>query len=211
MKRGLFISLEGGEGSGKTTQIKALQTSLDPGTLFTREPGGTMDAEKIRALLVQRDGGDWSAEAECLLLFAARHMHARDLIRPALAQGRDVVTDRFTDSTRAYQGHGRGLDPSWIENLNRLTLGDFQPDVTFILDIPVETGLHRAGQRLVNDDVKAREDRFERLGIDFHQRMRDGFHAIAAANPARCRIIDAARESAEVTAEILSLIGAARV
>lgn len=212
MTRGLFISLEGGEGSGKTTQIKAIQAALTAqgrDVVVTREPGGTKEAEKIRALLVQRDGGDWSPEAECLLFFAARAMHVRDLIRPALDRGQVVITDRFTDSTRAYQACGRQVDKDWIERLNALVLGDFAPDLTLILDLPVETGLRRSGRRLAasTGDGGHAEDRFERLDLDFHHRMRDGYLAVARAEPERCCVIDADRPADAVTRDILATIG----
>ena len=207
MGRGLFISLEGGEGSGKTTQIRAVQMALQGqghDVIVTREPGGTPEAEQIRGLLVRRYGGDWSAEAEALLFFAARTMHVRDLIAPALAAGKTVITDRFTDSTRAYQAYGRQFDRDWIERLNTLALGDFAPDLTLILDLPAEQGLARAAHRRTPD-----EDRFETLDLDFHHRMREGYLAIALAEPRRCRVIDAGRPAVDVTRDILAAIGAA--
>ncbi len=150
-KDGLFITLEGGEGSGKSTQIRRLKTAIESKgfqVVTTREPGGSPESEKIRRLLVERDGGDWNPISECLLLFAARSMHVEKLIRPALAQGKVVLCDRFTDSTRAYQGYGHNMDMETIETLNRLTLGDFRPKLTFILDLPVKEGLQRALDRM---------------------------------------------------------------
>jgi dTMP kinase len=150
MKGGLFITLEGGEGSGKTTQMKRLKSAIEAkgmDVLLTREPGGAPESEKIRKLLVERDGGDWNPISECLLLFAARSMHVEKLIKPALAANKVVICDRFTDSTRAYQGCGHKVDLETIETLNRLTLGDFKPKMTFILDIPVKEGLQRALDR----------------------------------------------------------------
>lgn len=189
---GLFITLEGGEGSGKSTQIRRLAGFLEKqghAVIVTREPGGTPEAEKIRNLLVQRDGGDWTPLTECLLLFAARVMHVETLIKPALAAGKIVISDRFTDSTRAYQSYGHGVDRDVIEKLNTLTLGDFKPDVTFILDVEVEEGLARAGKRLARDESS--EDKYELLGVSFHQRLRDGYLAIAAREPGRCHVVNA--------------------
>lgn len=189
---GLFITFEGGEGSGKTTQIKLLADKLKEqgqDVIITREPGGTAEAEKIRSLLVNRDGGDWTPLAEVLLLFAARSMHVEKLIKPALAAGKTVICDRFTDSTRAYQSYGHGLPIETVESINKTTLNGFEPEVTFILDLPVETGLARAGKRLTEDASK--EDRFEKLKIDFHERLRQGYLDIAKKNPKRCMVINA--------------------
>jgi dTMP kinase len=163
--RGLFITLEGGEGSGKSTQLKRLAETLrgkGRDVVTTREPGGTPDAEKIRNLLVQRDGGEWTPMAECLLLFASRVMHVEKLIKPALEQGKIVISDRFADSTRAYQAYGHGINPQIIEQMNTLALGDFKPDLTFILDIDVDEGLKRAGNRI--SATASTEDKYERLG-----------------------------------------------
>jgi dTMP kinase len=189
---GLFITFEGGEGSGKTTQIKLLAERLKAyglDVITTREPGGTPEAEKIRSLLVNRDGGDWTPVAEVLLLFAARSMHVEKLIKPALAAGQIVISDRFTDSTRAYQSYGHGLPAETVESINKITLGNFAPGLTFILDLPVETGLARAGKRLAQD--ASQEDRFEKLKKDFHERLRQGYLDIARKNPQRCVVIDA--------------------
>lgn len=203
--RGIFITLEGGEGSGKSTQVRALsevlgkQMGLDVAT--TREPGGTPEAEKVRNLLVRNDGGAWAPEAEVLLLFAARQMHVRDMIRPALAEGKIVICDRFTDSTRAYQCYGHGVDEDLVDELDQLVLGGFRPDLTFILDLSVEEGLARAQKRIADDGLG--EDRFERLGKEFHSRLQWGFIEIAKNNPERCVIIDAAKPEEEITQEIM--------
>jgi dTMP kinase len=200
---GLFITFEGGEGSGKTTQIRLLADRLKAKGLpviTTREPGGTPEAEKIRSLLVNRDGGDWTPVSEVLLLFAARSMHVEKLIRPALAAGKIVISDRFTDSTRAYQSYGHGLPIETVEAVNRTALGDFTPGLTFILDLPVETGLARAGKRMARDASK--EDRFEQLKTDFHERLRQGYLSIARKNPKRCVVIDATRPIDAIAAEI---------
>lgn len=191
-KRGIFISFEGGEGSGKTTQIQLLKEYLEGkghDVVLTREPGGTPEAEKIRSLLVEREGGEWSPMAECLLLFAARAMHARDLIEPALNAGKIVLTDRFTDSTRAYQGYAGGMDLGQIEQLKQLSIGTLEPDLTFILDIPAAAGLARSNTRQTAQNIT--EDRFEKKSLDFHEALRQGFLILARQNPTRCHVIDA--------------------
>lgn len=198
--KGLFITLEGGEGAGKSTQSRRLKTALESAgrdVVLTREPGGTPEAEKIRDLLVQRDGGDWTPMAECLLFFAARQMHVETLIKPALAAGKIVICDRFTDSTIAYQGYGHGFDIATIEQIGKLSLGDFKPDLTFILDLPVADGLARSlKQKHTSSGKENTEDRFEKLKIDFHEKLRQGFLTIAEADKARCVVVDA-RESAD--------------
>lgn len=210
-KRGLFISFEGGEGAGKTTQINKLAAALtDKGhdVVTTREPGGTPEGEKIRALLVQRDGGPWSPMAEALLVFTARVQHVERIIKPALAEGKIVISDRFTDSTFAYQGHGHGLALKTIETLNQTTIGGFKPDLTFILDVDPETGLRRSGRRLASEQLqlKQTEDRFENLELDFHKRLRNGFLEIAKGDPGRCHIIDASAKASDIAEDILAIV-----
>lgn len=182
-----FITLEGGEGAGKSTQAKRLKAALEADGLsvcLTREPGGSPGAEDIRRLLVQGEPGRWDVLTETLLLFAARVDHIVRTIRPALQAGQWVISDRFTDSTYAYQGAGRGLDESAIAALDAATTGSFKPDLTIILDVPVEQGLSRAGHR--GDS----ETRFERFDRDFHERLRAYFRALAAREPDRCLLID---------------------
>ncbi len=201
MNKGFFITLEGGEGSGKSTQIKTLAARLrDEGheVVITREPGGTPEAEKIRELLVKRDGGAWTPVAEILLLFAARQMHVERLIKPELENGSIVISDRFTDSTRAYQSYGHGIPLETVEGINKLALNGFAPDLTFILDIPVEMGLARAGKRLQRD--KSGEDRFENLDVSFHERLRKGYLDIARKEAGRCVVIDASQPVEKVAA-----------
>lgn len=203
----LFITFEGGEGSGKSTQIKLLADKLkEIGCDFikTREPGGTPEAEKIRNLLVQRDGGEWSPAAECLMMFAARSMHVQDVILPALAQGKVVLCDRFSDSTYAYQGYGHEVSIANIGAVETASIGDFKPDITFIFDIDAEEGLKRSSKRLA--DQGSQEDRFENMDIDFHKRLRQGFLDIAKNNPARCFVIDATKSVDDIATEILSIV-----
>lgn len=173
----------------------------------TREPGGSPSAEAIRRLLLEGEGERWDAIGEALLLYAARRDHVARLIRPALDAGKWVVCDRFNDSTIAYQGYGRALPLAELAALQRFALGDFRPDLTLILDLPVAHGLARAARRA------GAADRFERLDRDFHQRLRDGFLAIAAAEPERCVVIDASGDPDSVyramTAAVCSRLGVA--
>ena len=207
MAKGFFISLEGGEGSGKTTQINHIVNMLSErgyDVITTREPGGVPEAESIRNLLVQRDGGQWNAISEVLLLFAARSMHVEKLIKPALSEGKVVICDRFSDSTIAYQGYGRGLDLDTIREIERLSIGNFKPDLTFILDIDVRTGLKRSTARLSGED--STEDRFERMDIEFHEKLREGFLEIARKNEGRCYILNAGQGVEQLCDEIKNII-----
>lgn len=202
-KRGYFITLEGGEGAGKTTQAKRLQALFEEKgrtVLLTREPGGTPEAEKIRDLIVQRDGGNWSPLAECLLLYAARVQHVRDKIKPALDRGDIVICDRFADSTIAYQGYGHGFDLEKINALHTLSLGDFKPDVTLIFDIDPKSGLARAAIR------HGTEDRMEKMDIGFHDRLRDGFLTIAKQEPSRCAVVDAFASADDITNSLRDIL-----
>lgn len=192
MARGKFITFEGGEGGGKSTQVKRLIAALESAgirAISTREPGGAPASEDIRELLVSGAVDRWTPMAEVLLNYAAREIHVAKTIAPALEQGIWVISDRFSDSTMAYQGYGGGIDRDRIAGIHKSVLDDFMPDLTLILDLPVEQGLARAGKRLADD--ASNEDRFERMGRDFHNRLRDGFLAIAHDNPDRCRVINA--------------------
>lgn len=188
MSRGRFISFEGGEGSGKSTHARLLVEGLrglSIDVLATREPGGTPGAEAIRELLVRGDTGRWDGITEALLHYAARREHLTKAVWPALESGTWVVSDRFADSTLAYQGYGLGLGQAVIANLHKMAVGDFWPDLTLILDVPVDQGLTRSGGR------DSGEDRYERMGADVHERIREGFRKIAARHPERCVMIDA--------------------
>jgi dTMP kinase len=196
MAPGLFITFEGGEGAGKSTQIARLAAKLkekEAPVLVTREPGGTPEAEAIRTAIVSGSVGSWSPLAETLLVNAARDSHLRDRIRPALDSGMIVLCDRFLDSTRAYQGAAGGVDPKLISSLESHVVGTTVPDLTLILDIDPQLGLMRA---------KSEENRFERKSVDFHSKLRAAFREIAAAEPQRCRIIDASGSPDSVFAAI---------
>lgn len=199
MNAGRFITFEGGEGAGKSTQIKLLAEALAARGiphLVTREPGGTTGAESIRRLLVEQ-GETWEPMTETVLFLAARVDHVRKKILPALRAGEWVLCDRFADSTAVYQGIGKGISREFLDMAHRLILGDFQPDLTLILDLPTEEGLKRAGAR------GGKENRFEALGLEFHRCIRQGFLAIAQAQPERCAVIDAAQPPEAVHAAIL--------
>ena len=203
MARGKFITFEGGEGTGKSTQIALLAEALTQADLrvyTTREPGGSPGAEEIRKLLVTGAPDRWDPMTEALLHFAARRNHLQSIIHPRLEAGDWVLSDRFADSTLAYQGYGHGLGPEVIARLYALAVGDFTPDLTLILDVPVELGLERAASR--NDG----EDRYERLGPDFHERLREGFAEIARREPARCALIDASGPVDRVQAAIRAAV-----
>jgi len=203
---GRFVTLEGGEGAGKTTQIRRLADALRAdgrGVLVTREPGGSPGAEEIRGLIVSGEPGRWDPMTEALLLYAARRDHLERTIRPALAAGRWVLCDRFADSTMAYQGYGHGLGRQAIIDLHRAAIGDVRPDLTLILDLPVEIGLRRAAGR---GGAGRAEDRFDRMGALFHQRLRDGFLDIARHEPDRCRVVDAARDADAVAADLVAAV-----
>jgi dTMP kinase len=185
---GLFVTLEGGEGAGKSTLIRGLGARLAQNGVshdISREPGGTPGAEAIRALLVEGDPGRWTSGTEVLLFFAARHDHLERRIRPSLAAGGVVLCDRFSDSTRAYQGAAGGSGAAMVELLDQLVVGPTQPDLTFILDLPPEIGLARAASR------GGGEARFEAKALAFHEALRAAYLEIAAANPRRCVVLDA--------------------
>jgi dTMP kinase len=188
--RGKFISFEGGEGSGKSTQIKKLAERLATAKLraiVTREPGGSPGAEIIRHLVLSGMGKLLGPEAETLLFAAARDDHVRTLIEPALTRGTWVLCDRFADSTRAYQGSLGSVPAALINAMQRVTIGDLKPDLTIILDLPVEIGLQRAATRRGSGTP----DRFEGENLKFHQGLREAYRKIAADEPARCVLIDA--------------------
>jgi dTMP kinase len=199
--RGKFISFEGGEGSGKSTQIKLLAERLAGAKLraiVTREPGGSPGAEIIRHLVLSGMGKLLGPDAETLLFAAARDDHVRTVIQPALSQGTWVLCDRFSDSTRAYQGRLGNVAPGVLNAMQRVTIGDLKPDLTIILDVPVEVGLKRAAARRGTGEP----DRFESEDIKFHQDLRDAYRQIAEEDPDRCVLIDASASPDAVAAQV---------
>ena len=205
MTKGLFITFEGGEGSGKSTQIKRLAAALSAdgrAVVQTREPGGSPGAEAIRALLVTGDPDRWDGMTEALLHYAARRDHVERTVKPALEAGSIVLCDRFADSTMAYQGYGHGLGRDTVAHIHDVTLGSFKPDLTLILDLPVEEGLKRAAGR------GGDERRYEDMDVAFHERLRAGFKEIAAAEPERCRIVDATGSEDDVALRVNDAIAA---
>ena len=200
---GRFITLEGGEGAGKSTQAKKIAAALKKRGIrcvSTREPGGSPGAEQIRDLIVHGEKGRWDPLTETLLIFAARADHVARTIRPALADKKWVICDRFTDSTFAYQGAGRGLARETIRRLDAVVLHDFRPDLTFILDLPVEAGLARTAKRPHG------ASRFESFDIAFHERLRRAFLDIARRDKKRCVVVDAAMDADDVFAAIWNVV-----
>ena len=206
----LFITFEGIEGCGKTTQIGYL-TSFFKKTrrpfLLTREPGGTKVGEKIRQILLSSDNAGMEPMAELFLYVADRIQHYHQVIVPALREGKVVLCDRFADATTVYQGFGRGLDLAWIEEIHSRALENTKPDLTFLLDLPVEVGLKRAWRRLKKD--QSREDRFEKEAMDFHQRIREGYLTLARKEPARMIVLDGMKDEQTLHREIVSHLPAA--
>lgn len=215
-----FITFEGIEGCGKTTQIRLLAAALTEAgnrVTLTREPGGCPIADKVRAILLDADNSAMTPSAELLLYAAARAQHVSEIIAPALGRGDIVLCDRFTDATLAYQGYGRGLDRETILRLNSLATAGYCPDLTLLIDCPVETGLERARERIAAasraDTGSEREERFELESRQFHQRVRDGYLSLAAEAPHRFVIVDgdgpreaiAAAITAAVTARLVQV------
>ena len=200
-----FVSFEGGDGAGKSTQILALQrylTGRGRSCLVTREPGGTTTGELIRNLLLKGGPQEIVSSAELFLYLADRAQHVNEIILPALHAGQIVLCDRFTDSTLAYQGYGRGIDLELLGTFNGFAVGGVKPDLTMLLDCPVNIGLARTRGRLNLDE---QQDRFEGETVAFHERIRAGFLSMAAAEPERFRIIDSSRPQGEVAREILGI------
>ena len=199
--RGRFVSFEGGEGSGKSTQIKLLAERLGAAklrTIVTREPGGSPGAEIIRHVVLSGMGKLLGPDAETLLFAAARDDHVRTVIQPALKQGLWVLCDRFSDSTRVYQGRLGQVAPAVLNAMERVTIGDLKPDLTVILDVPVEVGMRRAVARRGS----GAPDRFEAEDLKFHQDLREAYRQIAADEPQRCILIDANADANTVAASV---------
>jgi dTMP kinase len=200
---GRFITFEGGEGAGKSTQLRLLAEALrhrGQDVVVTREPGGSEGAEQIRSLLVEGPTTRWDGVTEALLHFAARRDHLRTTIWPALKAGRWVLCDRFADSTMAYQGYGQGLPLGLLRQLYHLAVGDFAPDLTILLDLPVTEGLARTVTR------GGGEDRYERMDLGFHQRLRDGFLDLAGENPDRFAVLSASDDKMAIAQKVLVIL-----
>ncbi len=202
MTRGLFITLEGGEGAGKTTSLAFIEAWLRQAghnPLLTREPGGTETGERIREVLLHSRELAITPETEMLLMFAARAEHLHRVIRPAIERGRIVVCDRFTDATYAYQGGGRGIPEERIAEIERWVQGDLRPDLTLLLDIPVDMGLERANSR-------SQPDRFERENREFFEKVRAAYLACATRAPSRIRVVDASQSREAVLRDIGNIL-----
>ncbi len=206
--RGIFITFEGGEGAGKSTQVNLLATALEKKgytVVKTREPGGVSVAERIRDILVNQSN-PLNPISQLLLLNVARLEHLNNLVIPSIKQGKVVICDRFCDSTMAYQGYGQGISIEQIKLIHQFISGSFMPDITFILDIGIEESLKRVINRSKVSQKNIFQDYFESLGADFHQRVRNGFHQIAQDNPHRCLLLKADVEATELHLTILSLL-----
>ena len=203
----MFITLEGIEGSGKTTQIGRIQSFLEEGgleCLVTREPGSTIIGQKIRAVLLDPNHRGMDPLAELFLYEADRAEHVNTVIRPALSAGKAVICDRFFDATVVYQGYARGLDLALIHHLHASILGDLKPDITFLLDLAPEVGLARAWSQINNGTRTESESRFEEEHLSFHRKVREGYLACAREEPDRFVVINAAREPDRVSQDILA-------
>jgi dTMP kinase len=205
-----FITFEGGDGTGKTTHLKALEKNFEAegrACVVTREPGGTALGKLIRQVLLEVGKQPIGSPTELFLYLADRAQHVQEVILPAIDAGKIVLCDRYTDSTLAYQGYGRGIDLDLLRQLNAFANRGLQPDLTLLLDCPVELGLSRTARRQSDADrTQGREDRFERETVEFHERVRAGFLALARAEPGRFRIVDASPPVAQVAREIQKIV-----
>jgi len=208
-RRARFITFEGGEGVGKSTQVKHLLANLNRASVQavrTREPGGTPRAEAIRSFILQGRSESWGAGAEAVLFAASRLDHVNHLIAPALGAGKWVISDRFHDSTRAYQGLTGGVDDVLIGALEELALNGHEPDLTIILDMEPDKAFKRVAQRAIEDGIPGAVDRFEKEDLDWHRKLRAGFMEIARRNPDRCAVISADQPEDALEEEIWALV-----
>jgi len=206
---GFFVTFEGIEGCGKTTQIRHLTAHLEGKRqpfLLTREPGGTAISDRIRQILLSSENSRMEPATEFFLYAAARAQHIAEVVLPALRDGKTVLCDRFADATLAYQGFGRGLNLAWLEEIHNRFLQGLKPDLTFLLDLPVEEGLRRAWKRMENQAVK--EDRFEKEALAFHQRVREGYLFLARREPNRIVVLDGMKDEQTLHREILNRLPA---
>ena len=206
---GFFVTFEGIEGCGKTTQIRHLTAHLEGKRqpfLLTREPGGTAISDRIRQILLSSENSRMEPATEFFLYVASRAQHIAEVVLPALRDGKIVLCDRFADATLAYQGFGRGLNLAWLEEIHNRFLQGLKPDLTFLLDLPVEEGLRRAWKRMENQAVK--EDRFEKEALAFHQRVREGYLLLARREPNRIVVLDGMKDEQTLHREILNRLPA---
>jgi dTMP kinase len=205
-----FITFEGGDGTGKTTQLRVVENLLREmkrSCLLTREPGGTALGKLLRNVLLEVGDEEIAEASELFLYLADRAQHVKQVITPALSAGKIILCDRFSDSTLAYQGYGRGIDLDWLRRLNDTATQGLRPDLSFLFDCPVDVGLARAARRLAQSQKgRSSADRFERERVEFHEKVRQGFLELARAEPERFRVIDASRPVAEVTKQIRAII-----
>ncbi|NHZ47233.1 dTMP kinase [Nitratidesulfovibrio liaohensis] len=208
----MFITFEGMEGSGKSTALNRVQQALldaGHGVLLTREPGGSRLGRTLRSILLDLSNDDIVPEAELFLYLADRAQHVGQVIRPALAEGVVVLSDRYADSTVVYQGYGRGLDPERLRELNDMAVGGLWPDLTLVFDLPPEEGLRRAMTRNLREGTSVSEGRFEAEHLAFHARVREGYLTWAALHPARFRVVDATRTPDEVFEDVMGAVRSA--
>jgi dTMP kinase len=207
--QGLFVTFEGGEGTGKSTQIRMLADRLrrrGVDVLVTREPGGSPGAEAVRHVVLSGAAEEYGTRMEAVLFAAARNDHVEEIIRPALATGAVVLCDRYMDSSRVYQGITGNLEPAFVQNLERVAINGVVPDCTIILDVPASEGIRRARQRTNAVGVPAEPDRFEKEELDTHEKRREAFLDIAEADPLRCRVVDASETPEVIADKVLAII-----
>jgi len=208
-KQGLFVTFEGGEGTGKSTQIRLLADRLrrrGVDVLVTREPGGSPGAEAVRHVILSGAAEEYGTRMEAVLFAAARNDHVEEIIRPALASGAVVLCDRFMDSSRVYQGITGNLEPALVQNLERVAVGGVIPDCTIILDIPAAEGLRRARLRSGDTSEPGEPDRFEKEELGTHEKRREAFLDIAEADPLRCRVVDASGTAEAIAEKVLAIV-----
>lgn len=208
-KQGLFVTFEGGEGTGKSTQIRMLADRLrrrGVDVLVTREPGGSPGAEAVRHVILSGAAEEYGTRMEAILFAAARNDHVEEIIRPALASGAVVLCDRFMDSSRVYQGITGNLEPGFVQNLERVAVNGVIPDCTIILDVPASEGLRRARLRSGEGEQATEPDRFEKEELDTHEKRREAFLDIAEADPLRCRVVDAAGAAEGIAEKVFAII-----
>jgi dTMP kinase len=206
---GLFVTFEGGEGAGKSTQIRLLAEALEERgqtVLVTREPGGSPGAEAVRHVILSGAAERYGTRMEALLFAAARSDHVEEVIRPALSAGKVVLCDRFLDSSRVYQGVTGNLEPDFIERLQRIAVNGVMPDCTLILDLPASEGLERARRRAAGSLAEGEPDRFEKEELETHEKRREAFLDLAEGEPLRCRVVDATQPREEIARQVLAIV-----